>query len=88
MCLAAGWAGRPGQGTALPSARLSGDIPLSRTTCRAAGVQKGIVSREVKDNSGWVKPMLSYDMELCDYVYINLKNYFSIQLRFINRITC
>lgn len=80
MCLAASWAGRPGQGTALPSTRLSGDVPLSRTTCRAAGIQKEIVSREIKDNSGWVKPMLSYNMELCDYVHIRLKIYRLIQL--------
>lgn len=57
MCLTAGWAGRPGQDTALPSTRLS-DVPLSRTTCRAAGIQKGTVSREIKDNSGWLKPVL------------------------------
>lgn len=88
MCLTASWAGRPGQGTALPSTRLSGDVPLSRTTCRAAGIQKEIVSREIKDNSGWVKPMLSYNMELCDYVHIHLKIYCLIQLLFINRITC
>lgn len=60
MCLAAGWAGRPAQGTALPSTRLSGDVPLSRTTCRAAGIQKGTVCREIKDNSGWVNSVLRY----------------------------
>lgn len=60
MCFAAVWAGRPGQGIALPSRRLSGDVPLSRTTCRAAGIQKGTVCREIKDNSGWVKPLLRY----------------------------
>lgn len=79
MYLRAGWAGRPGQGTALPSTRPP-NVPLSRTTCRAAGIQKGTVSREIMDKSGWVKPMLSYNMELCDYVHSHLKIYCLVQL--------